>query len=306
MASANITKSIISITSPGTYLIPGDNASARILSRQVNEFAADLKRRRPTQFGFWASLPLPDVQGSIDEINFALDHLCADGVAVMSNAWGIYLGDSRLDPVFAELNRRNATVFIHPTSPHTGIAFKGNATNVQNALPLPQYPAPMFEFFFDTARTIINMFISGSTNRFPGVTYVVSHCGGALPPIIDRFAGFATVILQIPGGVTAADVRATFARQFYFDLAGFTFPDQVTMILRYITPSRLTYGSDYPYTAAPGALGLEKVMDASFPTVFPDNATQAAVYRGNAQTLLAKSDMADQGWCGHSRYGHGW
>src|SRR5689334_2452781 len=107
MRQANITKSILSITSPGTHLVPGDDALARNITRRCNEFAADLKRRHPDKFGFWASLPLPDVEGSLAEIEYALDTLNADGVAVLTNAHGVYLGDKILDPIFEALNYRN-------------------------------------------------------------------------------------------------------------------------------------------------------------------------------------------------------
>ncbi|KAJ0418420.1 hypothetical protein BJY00DRAFT_314983 [Aspergillus carlsbadensis] len=151
MAQANITKSILSITSPGTHLIPGNNTHARQLSRQCNEFAADLKRRRPEEFGFWAALPLPDVEGSLAELAYALDHLDADGVAVFTNAHGVHLGDEPLSPLFRELDCRNVTVFVHPTSPCIRSAHPGGQP--QPASPLADsYPAPMFEYLFESAR----------------------------------------------------------------------------------------------------------------------------------------------------------
>lgn len=281
MDKVNITKSIVSITSPGTHLTPGDNVSARQLSRQCNEFAADLKRRHPTKFGFWASLPLPDVDGSLVELAYALDHLDADGVAVMTNAHGVYLGDAVLEPVFEELNRRNATVFIHPTSPCIG----GHG-EVQRAAPLTTYPNPMFEFFFDTARAVINMFLSETVKNNSQVTFIVSHAGGALPPMIERFTNFATSILQLPVQINSDTVKAAFENQFYFDLAGFVFPDQVYGLLRYVNASRIVYGSDYPYTPASGAQQLAQVMNEEMVKVFPDEGDREGIYIKNAEGLL--------------------
>ncbi|KAL2843699.1 hypothetical protein BJY01DRAFT_248474 [Aspergillus pseudoustus] len=279
MRQANISKSILSITSPGTYLIPGDYLHARRLSRRCNEFAADLKRRRPESFGFWASLPLPDVQGSLDELVYALDNLDADGVVVFTNSHGVYLGDDILEPVFRELDRRNATVFVHPTSP----CIRGDDGSLRPAAPLPQYSNPLFEFFFDTARAVINLFLSGTIGDLHNVTYIVSHAGGALPPTIERFTQFATSI-----NITSDIVKEAFVRQFYFDLAGFAFPDQIYGLLRYVGAGRLLYGSDYPFTSATRVLSIAETINEDIGKAFPDPLDQRNIINGNAQRMLAR------------------
>ncbi|KAF9891569.1 hypothetical protein FE257_003580 [Aspergillus nanangensis] len=281
MKQANITKSILSITSPGTYLIDGKNSSARHLTRQCNEFAANLKMQHPDHFGFWASLPLPDVQGSLIELAYALDHLNADGVAMYTNSRGVYLGDSSLDPLFHELDRRNVTIFIHPTSPCVR-----DSHSVRSAAPLSQYPNPMFEFFFESARAVINLFLSGAIDRFPGITYIVSHAGGALPPNIERFTSFASSVLGLPLEINSDIVKKAFAEQFYFDLAGFVFPDQIYGLLRYVGVNRLLYGSDFPYTPATGVVGLAHTMNEDIGTAFPDIHDQQSILAGNARRLL--------------------
>jgi predicted TIM-barrel fold metal-dependent hydrolase len=284
MEQANITKSIISITSPGTHLVPGNDTLAREIARECNEFAADLKRRLPDKFGFWASLPLPDIEGSLAELAYALEELNADGVAVMTNAHGLYLGDSSLDAVFEELDRRNATIFVHPTSPCVG-----DGQTVQDAAPLADfYPNPMLEFFFDTARAVSNLFLSGAMAAMPSVTFVIPHAGGALPPLIDRFSNFAAII-GLPSEITPETVRATLRSQFYFDLAGIAFPDQIYGLLRYVNASRIVYGSDFPYTPTQSVIKLGEVMNAALSEAFPTANDQSLVLRDNAARLLAKS-----------------
>ncbi|KAI8679143.1 Amidohydro-rel domain-containing protein [Fusarium keratoplasticum] len=281
MRKANITKSVVSITSPGTHLVPGDDALARNITRRCNEFAADLKRRHPDKFGFWASLPLPDVEGSLAEINYALDTLGADGVALLTNGHGVYLGNAALDPIFEALNQRNATIFIHPTSPCTRY---GNTT--QPVAPLAQYPNPMFEFFFDTARAVVNMFVSGTIDKSPNVTIILSHAGGAVTPLVARFTQFATSILGLPVQISTESVKKAFQTQFFFDLAGFVFPDQIQGLLPYVDASRILYGSDYPYTPEAGVLGLAEVMNQELPRVFKGYRSQKAIYKGNAMNIL--------------------
>lgn len=284
MQSANISKSIISITSPGTHLDPANLTLARDLTRRCNEFAADIKRRRPDQFGFWASLPLPDVEASLEELAYAMDVLGADGVAVLTNVHGVYLGDPALRDVFDALETRGATVFVHPTSPCIG---DGQGGAGSPAAPLGQFPNPMFEFLFDTARAVMNLFIQGVVDRCPSVNFIISHAGGALPPLVDRFTNFASSLPNIPGNVTPAAVKAGLRRQFYFDLAGFPFPDQIHGLLRFVDAGQLVYGSDIPYTPAEVVVQLGRAVNAGIGQLFGTVAERAAILRDNAEDLLA-------------------
>lgn len=281
MEKAGIAKSILSISSPGTHLVPGNDDLAIRLTRECNEYAAELKRQHPDKFGFWASLPLPDVKGSLDEIAHAFDVLDADGVAVKTNMHGIYMGDPVLDPVFQELNLRHATVFIHPTSPCIDDGHTAHA-----ASPLSQYPNPMFEFFFDTARAVINMFITGFADKFPQITVIICHAGGALPPLVERLTNVATAVLGHPDEFNTEEVKRIFARQFYFDLAGYVFPDQIHGLLRYVDAGRLLYGTDYPFTPGSGALGMSRIMETELPRVFPDQDECRSILADNAMKVL--------------------
>ena len=215
-----------------------------------------------------------------------LDELHADGIAVKTNHHGKYLGDSAFDPVFAELERRKATVFIHPTGPCIA-----HPTGPQDAKPLSQYPNPIFEFFFDTARAVINLFLSGTVARCPNVTFILSHGAGALPPIVERFTSFATSILGLELEINSDIVKEAMRRHFYLDLAGFVFPDQIHGVLRYVGPERLLYGSDYPYTPAKGVEMLVGKMEQGLKETFPEEKTRRAILVGNAQKLLAKKEL---------------
>ncbi|ETI25798.1 hypothetical protein G647_02572 [Cladophialophora carrionii CBS 160.54] len=278
MGKLGITKSILSITSPGTHLKAHDDELARRVTRETNDEVANICRSHPNKFGFFASLPLPDVAGSIEEIDRALDDLGAAGFALMTNAHGYYLGDPHLDEVFAKLNERKAIVFMHPTSCRSHKAPEGER-------PLSQYPAPMLEFFFDTTRAVVNLILSGTVARYPNITYLVSHCGGALPPLVERFSSFSTTILGGDAGVDSSTVKKLFKSRFYFDLAGFPFPDQIHGLLRLSDTSRLLYGSDFPYTPASALGGMGARTDEELKKLFDEHVVQE-IYSGNAKRLL--------------------
>ena len=281
MKSINCTKSILSISSPGTHLKAGDTALARKVTRYVNEFGADVKKRRPDQFGLFASLPLEDVEGCLEEIPHALDNLNADGFVVMTNFHGSYLGHKDFDPIFDELNRRKAIVFMHPTTPCLP---SGTA-----ATPLPDFPRPMFEFLFDTARAVINLFLSGTVSRCPNITFLVPHVGGTFPPLINRFANIGP-LLNLPGidpSVSPAWVKEKLNTQFYFDTAGWAFPEMTKGLLNYVTVDRMLYGSDYPFTRLNAVEALSHEHDQFLPEVFPDDEDRQKLCSRNAVKLFS-------------------
>ena len=277
MDAVNISKSILSISTPGTHLVHGNDELARQVTRDCNEYAADLKKRKPSRFGFFASMPLPDVQGTLAEIKYALDDLNADGITVKTNHHGKYLGHKDFEPVFEELNRRKAIVFIHPTTPCM--------PNGEAALPLPDFPRPLFEFFFDTARCVINLFLSGTVARYPHITYLLSHCGGALPPMIRRFTS-ATPLMGL-GDLASMDiVKERFSKQFYFDTAGWAFPEQIKGLLEYTSADRILYGSDFPFTPLKVVTVLSEAHDKYLPEVFSKKEEQEDLCYKNATRLL--------------------
>ncbi|EXJ75087.1 uncharacterized protein A1O5_01783 [Cladophialophora psammophila CBS 110553] len=284
MDNAKISKSILSITSPGTHLKPGDDAFARRLTRETNEDLADICAAHPDRFAFFASLPLPDIEGSLAEIDHALDHLGAVGFSVMTNAHAVYLGDPALDRVFEKLNSRRAVVFMHPTCCRVNLPV-ANGVAPQAVAPLTQYPRPMLEFLFDTTRAVSNLILSGTVARYQSITFVVPHCGAALPPVIERCVGYMprTVSPSLP--ITSDDVKHLFKTRFFFDLAGYPFPDQIHGLLRFTEPSRLLYGTDYPFYKAEAVYRLGGIMEQRALEIFNDE-TRKGIFGANARRLL--------------------
>jgi 6-methylsalicylate decarboxylase len=244
MDRLGIATSLLSVSSPGVHF--GDDAAARTLARQVNEEGRRIADAHPGRFGLFGSLPVPDVGGAMDELAFCYDELGVDGIVMLTHAGETYLGDPDLEPLFEELNRRCARLFIHPTSP---LCWEHTSFGRTRA---------MVEFLFDTSRAVVNMVLNGVLARHPDIEVIVPHAGAALPVIADRVAAFAFILEDLD---PSADVYRDLAR-LHYDLAGFPLPRQLDAILALTTTEHLHYGSDYPFTPEAVVAMLAEPLDA--------------------------------------------
>jgi predicted TIM-barrel fold metal-dependent hydrolase len=261
---------VLSISSPSVHFIRGRAAIA--LARAVNEEAASLMRAHPGRFGCFATLPLGNMRAALAELAYALDNLDLDGIALETNTHGKYLGHAYFRPLFDELNRRRAVVFLHPTSP---------ACLAQIGL---GRPAPMIEFPFDTTRTISDLLFSGTLQRCPDLQLIVPHGGGTLPMLAGRLAGFAALGVMQTAIDSPADIPRALAR-LYYDLAAATAPGQFAALRALAPITQLLYGSDYPFTpevaVAAGMAALNRLPDLS-------EGERAAIARENALRLFPR------------------
>ncbi|KAJ5503482.1 Amidohydrolase 2 [Penicillium fimorum] len=280
MTQLKIKKSVLSMSSPATHLTPGDNVEGRTVTCRANIDMSKVCADRPTHFLLFASLPLPDVEGSLAEIDYALDHLGAVGFQILTNSHGIYPGDQRFTRVFDKLSERKTIAFFHPTT-----CLIRHDDSVEKVIPLPGVPAPIMEFMFDSTRALMSLITSGTVERCPGITFVVCHCGATFPPIMERIAAFSSMIPGSEDGISAEKINQLLQTRFYFDLAGVPSPDQIHGLLRLVDSSRLVYGSDYPYTPAALAKSLAKRVDDGLQNLLGLETTQQILV-GNAQDLL--------------------
>lgn len=224
-----IETSVVSISDPGVYF--GDAAEARETARMVNEEAAALVASDARRWGALASLPLPDPGAALAELEHSLDVLALDGVALLSNVDGLYLGDPSLADLYAELDRRRAVVFVHPAVPaqRPGLV----------------YPPFLFEFTFDTTRAFVNLMYLGVFRNFPNIRWVFAHAGGTLPYLAFRMSLGAFnefVADNVPDGPPAYYARA------YYDTA-LSYAPASLAALREVAPlDHVAFGSDWPFT----------------------------------------------------------
>jgi predicted TIM-barrel fold metal-dependent hydrolase len=236
MARHQIDAAVMSLAPPGVWF--GDAGLAAELARTVNEATAELVRAAPRRFAGLAVLPLPDVDAALAELGHALDVLQLDGVAVLSNVDGIYPGDARIEPVWTELDRRGAYVFLHPAAPVPAPA-------------LPHHPIWLYEFPFDTTRALANLIWSGTLERATGLRLQVAHLGGTAPFLAHRIDSLAArepdKAAAAPSGALAALARC------WYDTGLSNHASAVTATLSVVPIDRIVFGSDWPYGAFPDA-----------------------------------------------------
>ena len=268
MDRQGIETAMVSLSSPSAHFLP--LAERPGLVREINEAGAALVRSHPGRFGFFATLPMPDVAAALAEIAHAFDVLGVDGVILETNVDGHYLGAELFAPVFAELNRRRATVFLHPTSP---ACFEAVALG---------RPAPLLEFPLDTTRTVTDLIYNRTLQTCPDLKVIVPHAGGALPSLAARIAAFANLPFITPRPVSEQEAFEAL-QGLYYDVALSGHPVSLT-VLRALAPlDHILFGSDWPFTPEIGVARNIAQLEAG---LTPDDLR--AVARENAERLFPR------------------
>jgi 6-methylsalicylate decarboxylase len=221
---------ILSLTTPAVWY--GDLQADRSLARRCNEYAAQLASDHPGRFGFFAAVPLPDTDGSLREITYALDTLKADGIGLLTSYADKWPGDPAFTPVFEELNRRRAVVYFHPTAPACCRDL------------IPSVPPPYIEFPHDTTRAVTSLLYSGSLARLRGVRFIFSHAGGTIPMLASRIAGLAhdpVMAEKVPDGVEYE------LKRLHYDIANSANRPAMSALMNLVPMSQIVFGSDYPF-----------------------------------------------------------
>jgi 6-methylsalicylate decarboxylase len=236
------------LSRPGIPVSEPDRA--RKLARETNETGARLVHDYPGRFGLFASLPLFDVDGSLAEIAHSFDVLKADGACLVTSYENRWVGDPAFAPVFDELNRRKAVVFVHPTTAPccTDITLKTEVAElgVRNTA---------LENQFDTARGIVSVVLNGVLYRCPGIRFIFCHGGGALPTLHERLDHLIgdDQSTRTDGG-SDGGYRSKFVpngfdnelKKLYLDVVRVANPANFAMLLQLMPPDRLLFGTDYP------------------------------------------------------------
>ena len=262
MDAAGVTRSLFSLTTPG---IAQTGDAGRKLMRESNEWAAKTAGDQRGKLGVFTYVQLEDTEGALKEIEHGFDVLKAQGVGLFTSYGNRWLGDPQFDPVFAELERRKAIVYVHPTGPACCSRL------------IPGVVDTVIEYGTDTTRAIASYVYRGAARRFPNVKMIWSHSGGSMPFLIERFdfidrSGASKT--EAPEGFRAA------ASKFFYDIAQASNPT-ATAALRSVVPvNHIVFGTDYPFRTP-----LEHVTALQASRVF-NRGELRGVYRANVEQFL--------------------
>jgi 6-methylsalicylate decarboxylase len=267
MDTHGVATAVLSLTFPGVWF--GDPQTAAQTARRVNEYAADLARSCPGRFGLFAAIPLPDTEGSLREIEYALGVLKADGIGLLTSYGDKWLGDAAYQAVFEELNRRKAVVFVHPTAPACCRAL------------LPDVAPTVAEIPQDTTRAVINLLFTGTFARFRDMHFIFTHAGGNVPMVLGRMQQYApkNIAEKAPHGIDYE------LKRLYYDIAGTAYRPAIAALTSLIPTTHILFGSDNPYV--PLAQTSEGMMHVGFST-----ADLQLIGRDNALALLPRLKTA--------------
>jgi 6-methylsalicylate decarboxylase len=265
MDENGIATAMLSIMQPGIWF--GDHEESRRLARVCNDYGAKLVQDHPGRFGLFACIAPPDVDGSLREIEYALGTLKADGIGLLTSYQDKYLGDPSFVPVFEELNRRKAVVYVHPTTPDCCRALvKG-------------IPPGTIEYATDSTRTISSLIFGegGTAFKCPDIRFIWSHSGGTLPFLTGRLIRLAAERKdpRMPDG------PIPILQKYFYEIAQGNTPGQLAALMKMVSISQVMFGTDYPFR--PGSEAVEGVADYRFSA--PD---QQAIETGNALKLLPR------------------
>ena len=263
-----IQTAMTSISSPGIYF--GDIGFTCDLARRCNEASARLVGDHPRRFGAFAVMPLPDVNAALLEIEYALDTLKLDGVALLTSVDNRYMGDPAYDDIFDELNRRRAVVFIHPDTPPAGNR------------PTSNLPPSLVEFVLETTIAVSVLLFRGTLERCPDIRFILPHAGGTIPYLALRLClGQFWPGLQehVPQGVI------TYLQRFYYDTALSASPHTLRSLQELVNPSHILFATDYPF--APELATIATIEGLKNYDGFDEGALES-IFRESASTLFPR------------------
>jgi len=237
MNQAGVATTILSVLASGGFNMPKLGIEEhRRLARLANDHAAKIRSDHPGRFGVFAYVPMPDLDGALQEIEYALDVIKADGIILSTSYGNRFLGDPDFKPLMDEFQRRRAIVYVHPGRPDCCDALT------------PQVPGSFTEYPQDTNRTVMSLLFSGTFTRTRDVRWIFSHGGAAVPLLAGRVNSLARIQLKNQAQVLPDGIDFELKR-LYYETANAAYAPNIAALLKFAPISQVLFGTDYPYVS---------------------------------------------------------
>jgi len=265
MDAGGTASAVISYPASETLGLPQDTLAPMI--RKANDFAMSLVGQHRGRYGLFASLPLPHIDASLQEIAHVFDQLHVDGVLLNTSYQSRWLGDPYFAPVLEELNRRKAVAYTHP----------GPVDCCRNMV--PGVHDSIIEFESDTARTIASLLFSGAAERWPSIRFIFSHAGGTMPALIERFRNAKRLNPKL--AETMPRGADSYVQAFHYDTAQAANPMALGSLLKLVPVSQVMFGTDFPHRKTAEQIEALSAMQLGAPAL-------DAIFRNNARQLVPR------------------
>jgi 6-methylsalicylate decarboxylase len=263
MDLAGVDKQVLSLSSQLPYF--ASESESVDLAKLGNDIYAREVREHPKRLAAFACTPLPHIAASIDEIRRALDDLGMAGVTAGTMVLGKSIADPAFDGFFAELNRRKAVLFIHPTGGSVGSQLI-ESTNLTWPIGAP----------LEDTTCLLQFMQANIPSRFPDIRIIIPHLGGFAPFLTARLDQLEHRFL--PG---TSELPSVQAKYFWYDTVN-GYPSALKCTQEAIGSDHLLLGTDYPFWRDEAfKLCVDYVAQAGLPEGDVDR-----ILGGNAQNLL--------------------
>jgi aminocarboxymuconate-semialdehyde decarboxylase len=264
MEQAGFDMQILTLSIPSVDIFPPD--AAERLARVVNDEVAEICSKHPDHFKAFATLPFVDPDLAVKELERCIDELNFKGACIGSNINGMGLDDKRLYPLYERIAEYDLPIHIHPRTPIDKETYRDYRL------------APMIGFEMDLCVAVVRLIMGGVMDRFPGIKFIVSHLGGAIPYLAERIQNCYEAYPECQEHVSGP--AKEYLKRFYYDTVSF-FEPALMCAYSFLGAGQLILGSDYPHVIGDIREAITSIESLSIP-----QGDKEMIFSGNILKLM--------------------